>query len=474
MLTDLSFLNLGEAWPPESEIDRLKRYQENRMLFKGNHQIVYSKWVQLLRQDVNATMEIILNWHKRISTLWGDLLFGEPPIFKSPQQDVLDTLLEANSFVNQAYQVGLDVSRYGDGLFKVRFANGRAYIEGNPPTVWFPVVNVNNIKDVRAHVLAWERNEISRNIFGENKTTYLHVEIHERGLITSRVYRLKDGKIIAVESEEVTSTGVADFLVVPVHNLITTDSIHGLDDYQDIDTIIQELEIRFGQVSRILDKHADPNMYGPDSALEYDPATGEYVFKGGGNYFPVAEGEQPPGYVVWNGQLEMAFQQIETLMEQLYFLSETTATAFGNMKNGRADSGSALKRLLMTPLAHVNRLRLELDPKLKKVIKLANQLEIANGASNTAITKIDILWQDGLPKDDKEVTDIEVERYVAGLSSLERSIERLDGVQGSMLSEEITRIRKQQEELAQKLQMKQLIGNPNNRMKRTTSSQPET
>jgi len=49
---------------------------------------------------------------------------------------------------------------------------------------------------------------------------------------------------------EVEETGIDDFLVVPVHNLSTSDRIYGIDDYSDLDSVIQELEIRLAQISR--------------------------------------------------------------------------------------------------------------------------------------------------------------------------------------------------------------------------------
>ena len=49
------------------------------------------------------------------------------------------------------------------------------------------------------------------------------------------------------------------------YNLSTSERLTGLDDYSDLDSIVQELEIRVAQISRILDKHADPNMAGPDT-----------------------------------------------------------------------------------------------------------------------------------------------------------------------------------------------------------------
>ncbi|GIW48768.1 MAG: hypothetical protein KatS3mg079_244 [Caloramator sp.] len=53
----------------------------------------------------------------------------------------------------------------------------------------------------------------------------------------------------------------------------------------------RDLRLGFSQISRILDKHADPNMYGPDTALEQDEYGNWYV-KGGGKYFPIGQGEE--------------------------------------------------------------------------------------------------------------------------------------------------------------------------------------
>ncbi len=453
MLTDMNFLQPGKAWPPPTEVERLTLYDNNRKLFEGKHDQVFKDWVRLLREDQQATLEIILNWHKRLSTLWADLLLGEPPRISAgdkntPEQQAVERLVRDNDLINVAYEVALDVSRYGTGIFKVRF-DKRGIIEAQQPAVWFPVVKPDNVKEIVAHVLAYTYDVEEKGLFGTRKQTYLKAEIHERGKITTATYLLRDGMIAAEQEREEQETGVDDFLVIPVNNILTTDRITGLDDYSDLDSIIQELEIRVAQISRILDKHADPNMYGPDTALEQDPKTGEWTFRGGGKYFPVGQGEEPPGYVTWDGQLEAAFRQIELLMEQLYILSETSAAAFGQLKSGLAESGSALRRLMMAPLAKTNRIRMRFDPALKKVLQLASALEVAQGMPGAVkLENIHITWQDGLPQDDKEAVENEVQRYTAGLSSLESSLKRLDGLEGEALQQEVERIRGKQQQTA--------------------------
>lgn len=43
MLTDLSFLNKGKAFPPDSEKNRLLTYSEHRKLFENEHAEVYKE-----------------------------------------------------------------------------------------------------------------------------------------------------------------------------------------------------------------------------------------------------------------------------------------------------------------------------------------------------------------------------------------------------------------------------------------------
>jgi len=449
MLTSLSFLSPGKPWPPPTEVERIERYAQNKLLFEGKHDQVYRDWIRLLREDQQATLEIVLNWHKRLTLLFADLLLGEPPRISAGDQDsneqnAVERIIEDNGLFNVAYEVALDVSRYGTGIFKVRY-DGRAIIEGQQPAIWFPVVKPDNIKEIQAHVLAWTYEEDTQERGKTVTKKYLQTEIHEKGKITSAKYPIENGIIgQAIEYAE-TETGVDEFLIVPVNNIITTDRVTGLDDYSDLDSIIQELDVRVAQISRILDKHADPNMYGPDSALEYNNATGQWVFRGGGKYFPIAQGEQPPGYVTWDGQLDAAFKQIDLLMEQLYILSETSAAAFGQLKSGLAESGTALRRLMMAPLAKVNRIRMRFDPALKEVLWLASMLEKAQGMAGAVVLEdIHIDWKDGLPDDDVELTQNETQRYTAGLTSLESALRRLYGLEGKALQEEIERIRGEQ------------------------------
>jgi hypothetical protein len=395
---------VGENWPPPPELDRLKMYDANRKLFEGVHEEVFDTWPRILRQDVNAALEMVLNWPKRLSTLWADLLAGDPPTFTvgdtaSPQQQQLDAIIERNHYETLLYDVAIDISRYGDGIMKLALKDGEAIIGGQSPAFWFPVVSIADVRDVRYHVLAWSFEAICHN--GEakyrgKKMEMLKVEIHSKGQIEHRVLAVGPNKTIAHLEEVrihfppgisrevqdvfatnglIEETGVDDFLVQHAPGLRPIDRLFGLDDYTDLETIVQEMEVRLAQISRILDKHTNPTLTGPASLVRQNRTTGETEFLGTGGYMPLNEEDQRPEYLVWDGGLVAAFQELEELKLQFYLVTETSPAAFGQADAGLATSGTALRRLMQAPLAKARRLRMRLDPVAANTLQIAGALE---------------------------------------------------------------------------------------------------
>ncbi len=378
-----------------------------------------------------------------------------PPRFSaadeaSAEQEAIDRLVHDNELPVTMYELALDISRFGDGLLLVRLEPGRsAIIEAISPQVWFPVVSPVNVRVITAHVLGWTYDVGT----GREKRTYLRAQIHTAGRIEHRLYEVAQGRIRQqldgaavepgwVEGEE---TRVGAPLVIQAPGLRTSDQLHGMDDYGDIISIVQELSARVAQISRILDKHADPSMFGSAENTRVDPTTGETaVDAAGGRYYVVGDGEQPPGYVTWDGQLAAAFTELERLLELFYITSETTPAAFGQLKAGLAESGSALKRLLLAPLAKVNRIRLRVDPRVRQAIRLAADLERANGRDTPAIGDLVIDWKDGLPEDIREAVQLETWRVGAGIGSRYKAVQRLDGGNDESVTEELDRIAEDQ------------------------------
>lgn len=428
MLTDLSFLNIGSSWPPPSEAERLRQYETNRMLFENRHDEVYAEQFKRIQRVIGNFQDVIsyailANYQKLLSLKVADLLLGEPPQIKagetdSTEQKSVDKIIQNSDLNNTSYMATIDVSRYGDGLFHIyKDADINAgKIDITQPSIWFPVVSPDNIKKILYHVLAWtfETTESSNGIINQLKngknqrTKHLKAMIHSKGSYEVREYRLKDGIIKEIVNEpQIIKTGLSDFAVIQIPNVITSDRVHGMDDYTDIDSIISELEVRISQIAKVLDKHAEPSVTGPSSCLEQDPQTGEWHLKMG-NYFPRENNDDPKvEYITWDAQMEANFKMIEKLINILYTISEMGSAIFGDLNNktGNVPSGSALRRLMISPLAKVNRIRMRFDNGLKKAIKLCSELG-GEGITDLSKNSISITWQDGLPKDPKEEADI--------------------------------------------------------------------
>lgn len=442
MLTNLDFLNSGSAWPPKSELPRLQRYKANKQLFEGEHHEVFKEiWTRLFRPDMRMSIEIVLNWPKRLSTLWADLLVGEPPVLAGRESDAdsdyLNDLAIRTSVWRKAYAAAIDCSRFGDAVFKVRRdTEGKVRISVIPPYFWFPVAAPDDAKEIAHHVIAYPNADLS----SESTSNKLYVEIHSKDSVVFRTYRLpvryglqNFGTIGVLESERTEANTTGMCYVINVANIERSDSIFGIDDYDDLTSIMQELEVRFAQIARVLDAHADPKMYGPDNTV-VDPDTG--VLKANfGDYIPLGgiEGETPPGYITWDGHLDMSFMQIERMMNQFFILSETSPAVFGDIKAGLAESGSALKRLMMAPLAKVNRVRMGFDAGLSEVLKIAAALD----GKNNITPEID--WQDGLPNDETERTQNEATAVSVGITSKWSAAKRLYSLNNKQADEEMER-----------------------------------
>lgn len=444
MLTSLDFLKPGAEFPPKCERNRLDMYAKNKMLFEGDHAVVYERDLKRIERVVGNFEDIIsypvvVNFQKLMTLKIADLLLGEAPQIthgedeETVQNETIKKIIEASDLNNTDYQAAIDVSRYGDGILLVRKTDKGGIIDLSQPTLWFPVVNPDNVRETLYQVLAWT--------YEVNGIKTLKTQIHEKGKYTERQYQMNGNSIASMVGEEnIVLTGLSDNAVIPIHNVITSDRATGIDDYTDVDSIIADLMVRIGQIDRILDKHASPSMSGPASALEKDPVSGEYRIKAG-NYFTRESTEDPaPDYIVWDGQLEANFKQVEKLINMLYTISEMGSALFGDLTSstGQVPSGSALKRLMISPLAKVNRIRMRFDPAIKKAIALCSEFD---GYTTMKQDEITITWKDGLPSDEKELADImDIRTGHKATISQKSAIKRMDDVSTQKADQELEAI----------------------------------
>jgi hypothetical protein len=214
-----------------------------------------------------------------------------------------------------------------------------------------------------------------------------------------------------------------------------------MDDYTDIDSIMSELLVRLGQIARILDKHADPTVTGPMSALERNEA-GKWVLKLGG-YIPRDDkNDAEAKYITWDGHLDANFNMIEQLINMLHAISEMGSQLLGDKnEDGGALSGTALRFKMVSPLAKVKRVSMRLKPALEKAIILCSKLG-GDDVVDLSKTSVSVTFLDGLPNDPKEEAEIMASRTGnKATMSMKRALMVFDGLSEEDAEKELEAIR---------------------------------
>lgn len=461
MLTDLTFLEQGQPWPPASEKDRLATYAANRQLFEAEHAPVFHEnFKRLVRAageagvSIPTSFELVVNYFRLITVTTAGMLFNKAPgIIAGKEQDekamdLVQAIDDRSDLQDVLFTCALDASRYGDGLLYARRDEaGNGVIDITRPDTWFPVVDAANLRRVLYHVLAtpYEQTEI---VMGERrKRKYLRVEIHSPGSIEIRDYQLEQNAIgPLLGTPKVEHTGLDTFAVIPVSNLRPSDRVHGIDDYNDIQDLVCELEVRLAQISRVLDRHSDPTMQGPESALEdaeMPDGSLARVFVPG-KYFINQAGtlQGRIEYLTWDAQLDANFTQIERILSLIRTISEMGALLSDlTDKGGAVPSGAAMRRMLYGTISKISRLRNRFTPALRQALKAAAALS----GGDLSDTPIYIDWPDVLPRDPLEQAQIaDIRTGGKQTQSVKRAIMELDELDEDDAEAELESIREEQ------------------------------
>ena len=440
MLYNMEWLKPNKPFPPVREKARIERYRQNASLFDGDH-FDNSKFRHRNGETINVmemyqacarrisrvvgnfedviSFPVLLNYQRLISLKMADLVCGEYPSItgsSEAENNKIKDIRDYTDFDTKLYTGVLDISRYGDAIIRVYKdeVKDRTTFTVWDPTEWFPIVSQDGTNEILKHCICWRENRAASD--DEIPDWFLHVQIHgtrkeDIGKYEYRIYKMDStgrtiGRLISSKS---VNTGLTNCAVIQLSAFKVSNSIYGYDDYMTIDSILAEIMVRIGQISVILDKHADPNMTGPTSMLTVDPKTGSRRLNTG-KFFAINPGETPPSYLVWEGQLSAAFKQLEVLINQLYIISEMGAALLGSTDGGsQAISGAAMRFKMVNPLAKARRISNSLTNSVKKLFSLLSDEEIDT-------SHISVEWEDGLPDDPRE--NIEIAKLATGKTNL--------------------------------------------------------
>lgn len=434
MLYDLNWLQTNKPFPPKAEKGRLERYQQNAALFDGEHFFtsdyryregtpttsigVYDKSVRRISRVIGNFEEVVsfpvlINYQRLMTMKMADLVCGEFPSItgSTPEEnEKIKEVREHSQLDSKLYSSVIDISRYGDSVIRIyKDEDDKLTFTCWDPNEWFPIVSQDGTNTITHHCLCWVE-----DLTGDDNTPdyRLHVQIHEvrkPGQYEHRVYKMdKPSGMIGKQLRNETrfaKTGLYTCAVMHLKSFSVTNTIYGYDDYMPIDSLLAEILARIGQISAILDKHADPNITGPVSMLEVDPHTGEYKLRTG-KFYAVSPGEEQPKYMVWEGQLSAAFKQLEFLINQLYIVSEMGSALLGDANGGsQAISGTAMRFKMAGPLAKARRIANSLTSPVRKLMSALTE-------GSVPYERVSIFWSDGLPDDPRE--NIEMAKLATG------------------------------------------------------------
>ena len=434
MITDFNIvqqnkkLNLDNA-----TVARLLNYDVFRDMYDGNFKTAFAKTYAKIcakypLDSTTAQTFVELNLFFAMTDFYKNLLTNQGLYLNvnGSFQSIWDKIEKQNNFLSVLKEVYVDVSRFGNGLFKVCFGEFGVEITSISPSCWFPVFKKGNINHVLGHVLI---NTLCDFVNGKQYNFKL-IEKHRKGSVENELWLFRNGNYtekLDVETElEIPAfddfSDVWDgFLIFPVKNTSESDEYFGKSDYVRCKSLVEELMLTVSQNSKILNRHANPKMTGSNENLEFNPVTGKAEFPNR-DFVPVGRDGIKAEYITADLQENAVHQHIETLMNFFYIMTKTPPQAYG-MDITNNMSGESLRKIFMSSLTKIDDIKqVSFNSALENIVKCAMAL------NHTPVEEVKVDWGNPIPEDKSEIIDNSVKRINSGTMSKQTAISELDNV----------------------------------------------
>lgn len=429
MLYNFDWLTSGKIFPPRTEIPRLKAYRDNANLFEDDVHGVLKPYIDRLTEIVGRLKETdrVNPSFQHIPAYWqlstiktADLMVGDEPNVKNEvHQDEIDEALQDADFFSKLDELVFDNDSLGECIVRPYIdSQGKRNFVATNPSMWFPIVNMENTKEVIADALCWTVCTYQDPNAPAKNTYELYVKIQKRGETTveirrykinkhySEEYKVKDGEttyqsygicqfyVIGALLESKFEQASYDKLVIHIPGVTTSRTLHGISNYERITPIVAEIAVRESLSHFILDQNSAPRMGAPESAFIRNK-DGRWVLKSGGRSFVVAPNEQPPVYITWDGNLSSNEARITELKKELYAMCEM-GTVLSHDDMNSSQGYEALQVKLTNPKLKVRRMTKKFKNPLKELIAFLVDLQ------DVTANDISIIFNDGIPTSESQ------------------------------------------------------------------------
>ena len=436
MLYDLKFLNTGEVFPPESEMERLDGYSRyemerngepwqanngylERLMYVLSNYSLYDYQLYMYDSDAFAS---IVDKIKNVTV-------GRRPIIRLPEkeeindvgeivktederQTELSKLLKEKNLFKKIRRIVEDMVVYGDIPVKLYTTEkGEKRVSLLSPSMWFPVVEKGESSEIRYNVIAW----VAKNGDDVEKSE-LHVQVYDdiEETVTNRIFGISqyngDRTVKCWKNRTVTGEGYKlgaerkgrsfDGFTTGVYSMETakimpitfcgrSNTPYGRSLFDRLESTIMEYYMRVSLKNVVLDKFSAPKLSGPHLMTPEDAQLP--------NYIELNAGENPPNYLVWDANMTAVENTISMLKNDL-----SNASGLGSLLDtsvfGDSQGYDALMIKLTPALQEAEGITEEIEDALSEIIAyLSDGLVQAD--------EITIVWKTGVPESKNQIAN---------------------------------------------------------------------
>ncbi len=254
----------------------------------------------------------------------------------------------------------------------------------------------------------------------ENETVNEEVDVH--------TYAEEYGVDVPEELELI---GVPELLCGNVPNEETLGSPRGRSALRNIDVLQEEINWTITRDSIVFEKHGKPKLAIPRAL--WDTVANQNMKHYGGRFVRNADLEvvsydekngAVPLYITWDAKTEQSFAHVTRLIQYMLAVSKTSMQAAG-LEEAKGQSGVALLYLWIQSVIKTESTQSKFDSAIKSAIRKCIILENALGRKEMEVQDPVVEWGDMLPKAESERDREEMEKYAAGVQSLETTVRRM-------------------------------------------------
>ncbi|MCE5279380.1 MAG: phage portal protein [Planctomycetaceae bacterium] len=422
-------LTNNAPWMSEAERSRIKNLEGLRQIYEGRHKEYFYRGnrtqhiYKALGPNAANVMYLTENIAGRASLKYADLLCGEPLTIEPEDSDpkakaAITRLSEQSSLATMHYEAAATASWAGRAYWQVIVQGGVVKLDSITPENIHPrydATGKNLIAAVVKYVVTVAGNK------------YVRVIEHTVGKIVHQAYLLDgnavkarvDLAVVEAGIEEVQETKIDELTVIEVCNF-STGGVGATDYCGEVNSLIDEVNNRRSQISRILDKHGDPVAQALESLFD---AQGNLKT---GDVLAVDDmSKDAMRYVTWDAKLPDAAASLVNARDSVYGELEMAPVLMG--VGGGATSAETWKKFKLQvnqTMARVKRKRLYMSPAVKRSIRVMMLMDNAFGlgVGRYEVKAVSLTWSDGLPSDPEDDMRVIVGYRSAGLLSRKRAL----------------------------------------------------